>query len=72
MKKIDVKLDVLLAMRRMKLKDLAERVGMTKANLSIIKRNKANAIRFSTLVKLCEELDCTPGDLLTIEEVDGE
>jgi putative transcriptional regulator len=61
---IRVKLDHLLLDRRMTLTDLAERVGMTLANLSILKTNKARAIRFSTLDALCRELNCQPGDLL--------
>jgi len=70
-KKIDIKLDLVMARRRIKLQDLAERVGITQANLSILKNNKARAIRFSTLEALCRELECTPGDLLTLEEEDG-
>jgi putative transcriptional regulator len=61
---IRVKLDHLLLDRRMTLTDLAERVGMTLANLSILKTNKARAIRFSTLDALCRALECQPGDLL--------
>lgn len=61
---IRVKLDHLLLDRRMTLTELAERVGMTLANLSILKTNKARAIRFSTLDALCRELKCQPGDLL--------
>jgi putative transcriptional regulator len=61
---IRVKLDHLLLDRRMTLTELAERVGMTLANLSILKTNKARAIRFSTLDALCRELSCQPGDLL--------
>ncbi len=57
-------LDVVLAQRRMSLTELSERVGITIANLSILKTNKARAIRFSTLEALCRELDCQPGDLL--------
>jgi putative transcriptional regulator len=54
----------LLVQRKLKLSELAERVGITIANLSILKQNKARAIRFSTLEALCRELDCQPGDLL--------
>ncbi|MBQ7171770.1 MAG: helix-turn-helix transcriptional regulator [Clostridia bacterium] len=54
--------------RRMPLCELAARVGITQANLSILKNNKAKAIRFSTLEALCRELDCTPGDLIAYEE----
>jgi len=61
---IRVKLDHLLLDRRLTLTELAERVGMTIANLSILKTNKARAIRFSTLDALCRELDCQPGELL--------
>ena len=61
---IRVKLDHLLLDRRLTLTDLAERMGMTLANLSVLKTNKARAIRFSTLEALCKELDCQPGDLL--------
>jgi putative transcriptional regulator len=60
---IYTKLDVMLAQRRMSLTELSERVGITLANLSILKTNKARAIRFSTLEALCRELDCQPGDL---------
>jgi putative transcriptional regulator len=61
---IVVNLDLLLVKRRMKLTELAERVGITLANLSVLKQNKARAIRFSTLDALCRELGCQPGDLL--------
>ncbi|MBV8931292.1 MAG: helix-turn-helix transcriptional regulator [Kutzneria sp.] len=61
---ITVHLDRLLAERGLTLTELADRVGMTLANLSILKTNKARAIRFSTLTALCRELDCQPGDLL--------
>ena len=60
-----VKLDDLLHERRMTLTQLAERVGLTLANLSILKTGKAKAIRFSTLAAICRELGCQPGDLLT-------
>ena len=62
--RIMVKLDDLLHARRMTLTELAERVGLTLANLSILKTGKAKAIRFSTLAAICRELDCQPGDLL--------
>lgn len=68
MKKIVVNLDVMLAKRKMKLMDLAEKVGITQANLSILKQGKAKAIRFSTLEAVCEALDCEPWDILTLEE----
>ncbi|MDF2637641.1 MAG: putative transcriptional regulator [Novosphingobium lindaniclasticum] len=61
---IVVKLDDLLYARRMTLTELAERIGITLANLSILKTGKAKAIRFSTLEAICRELDCQPGDLL--------
>lgn len=69
MKKIVVNLDVMLAKRKMKLMDLAEKVWITQANLSILKQWKAKAIRFSTLEAICEVLDCEPGDILAIEEI---
>lgn len=65
--RIMVKLDDLLHARRMTLTELAERVGLTLANLSILKTGKAKAIRFSTLAAICRELKCQPGDLLAYE-----
>ena len=65
---INIRLDYLLLDRRMKLKDLAEATGLALNNLSILKTNKARAIRFSTLNKLCKALDCSPGDLLEYVE----
>ena len=62
--RIMVKLDDLLYARRMTLTELAERVGLTLANLSILKTGKAKAIRFSTLEAICRELDCQPGDIM--------
>ena len=62
---IIVKLDDLLHLRRMTLTELAERIDITLANLSILKTGKARAIRFSTLDALCRELDCQPGDILS-------
>ncbi|MGE0829820.1 MAG: helix-turn-helix domain-containing protein [Hyphomonadaceae bacterium] len=64
---IRVTLDRLLLERRMSLTELCDRVGITLANLSILKTGKAKAIRFSTLTALCRELDCQPGDLLSYE-----
>ena len=64
---IAVKLDDLLHDRRMTLTELADRVGMTLANLSILKTGKAKAIRFSTLEAICRVLDCQPGDLLAYD-----
>jgi len=61
---ISVNLDLVLVKRKMSLTELSERVGLTLANLSILKTNKARAIRFSTLDALCRELHCQPGDLL--------
>ena len=61
---IFVKLDDLLHARRMTLTELAERIGLTLANLSILKTGKAKAIRFSTLEAICRELDCQPGEVL--------
>ena len=61
---INIRLDYVLLDRRMKLKDLAEATGLAVNNLSILKTNKARAIRFSTLDAICRELDCQPGDLL--------
>lgn len=61
---IIVNLDVMLAKRKMSLTELSQRVGITMANLSILKTAKAKAIRFSTLDTICEVLDCQPGDIL--------
>ena len=61
---INIRLDYVLLDRRMKLKDLAQKTGLAVNNLSILKTNKARAIRFSTLESICKVLDCTPGDLL--------
>lgn len=61
---IIINLDVELAKQKMKLTELSERVGISIQNLSVLKTGKAKAIRFSTLEKLCETLDCTPGDLI--------
>ena len=61
---IVVNLDLLLVKRKMSQIELSERIGITQANLSILKTNKAKAIRFSTLDSLCKELSCQPGDLL--------
>ena len=64
MGKIIVNLDVEMAKRKMSLGELAEKVGLTQANLSILKTGKARAIRFSTLETICRELGCQPGDIL--------
>jgi len=61
---IIVNLDVVMAQRKMRSKELAEKLGITNANLSILKNGKAKAIRFSTLEKICIALDCQPGDIL--------
>lgn len=61
---IIIKIDVMLAKRKMSVTELSERVGITMANISILKNGKAKAIKLSTLAKLCEVLDCQPGDLL--------
>jgi len=64
MGKIIINLDVMMAKRKIQLKELATAVGITNANLSILKNNKAKAIRFNTLEKICEVLECEPGDIL--------
>ena len=69
---IAVKLDDLLYDRRMTLTDLADRIGITLANLSILKTGKARAIRFSTLEAICEALGCQPGDILRFESEHAE
>ena len=61
---IEVNLDIVLATRRMTSAELAERIGITQANLSVLKTGKAKAVRFSTLESICKELDCQPGDIL--------
>lgn len=66
---IIVNLDIELAKRKMKLTDLADRVGITIANLSILKQGKARAVRFSTLEAICRELGCQPGDILEYRPV---
>jgi putative transcriptional regulator len=66
--KIVVKLDEVMLKRKIRLNELAARIDITEANLSILKTGKARAIRFSTLAALCRELKCQPGDLLAFEE----
>lgn len=66
---IIVNLDVMLAKRKMSLTELSERVGITMANLSILKKGKAKAVRFSTLEAICEVLECQPGDILEFRSV---
>ena len=61
---IVVQLDVMLAKRKMRSKELAERVGFTEANISLLKSGKVKGVRFETLEKICEALECQPGDLL--------
>jgi putative transcriptional regulator len=64
---IIVQLDIMLARRKLKSKDLAEQVGMTEANLSLLKQGKVKGVRFETLEKICAILQCQPGDLLVFE-----
>lgn len=65
---IEINLDVMLAKRKMSSLELANRIGITQANLSILKTGKAKAVRFSTLEAICRELNCQPGDILTFRE----
>lgn len=65
---IIVNLDVVMAMRKMSLNELSDKVGLTLSNLSILKTGKAKAIRFSTLEKICEVLECQPGDILEYDQ----
>lgn len=70
---IRVDIDVMLARRKMAVGELAGRIGITPANLAVLKNGRAKAVRFSTLEALCRELDCQPGDLLVFEpDEDGE
>ena len=69
---IVVNLDVMMAKRKMSLGELAQKVDITMANLSILKNNKARAIRFSTLEAICKALDCQPGDILEYVPEEGE
>ncbi len=66
---IIVNLDVMMAIRKMSLNELADRVGITISNLSVLKTNKARAIRFSTLEAICRELECQPGDILEYNSI---
>ncbi len=68
---IIVNLDVMMAKRKISAGELAERVDITPANLSILKNNKAKAVRFTTLEAICRELDCQPGDILEFVKDDG-
>lgn len=65
---IEVNLDVMLAKRKMSMTELSEKVGITMANLSILKTGKAKAVRFSTLEAVCDALDCQPGDILSFKK----
>ena len=65
---IRINLDVVMAQRKIGVMELSEKVGITQANLSILKNNKAKAIRFSTLEEICKVLNCQPGDILEYEE----
>lgn len=65
---IEIDLDVMLAMRKMTSAELAEKIGITPANLSILKTGKARAIRFSTLEAICKTLDCQPGDIIKYKQ----
>ena len=65
---IVVNLDVMMAKRKISSQELAEKIGITQANLSVLKTNKGKAIRFSTLDKICKVLDCKPGDILDYEK----
>lgn len=67
---IIINLDVMMAKRKISLKDLAEKIDITNANLSILKNNKAKAVRFSTLNEICKVLECQPGDILEYVEDD--
>lgn len=65
---ITINLDVMLAKRKMSVTELSEKVGLTMANISILKNGKAKAVRFSTLDKICEVLNCQPGDILEYQD----
>ncbi|MFF3942663.1 helix-turn-helix domain-containing protein [Streptomyces phaeofaciens] len=69
---IAVDIDVMLARRKMSVGELADRVGITPANLAVLKNGRAKAVRFATLAALCEVLECQPGDLLRWEAADAE
>lgn len=69
---IVINIDVMLAKRKMSVTELTEKVGITMANLSILKNGKAKAIRFSTLEAICKALDCQPGDILEFREGESE
>jgi putative transcriptional regulator len=69
---IIVRLDVMLARRKMRSKELAERIGITEANVSLLKSGRVKGVRFETLEKICEALDCQPGDILEYGPGPGE
>ena len=69
---IVVNLDVMLARRKMRSKELAERIGITEANVSLLKGGRVKGVRFETLARICEVLDCQPGDLLEYRPEQGE
>ncbi len=69
-KRIVVTLDVMLARRKMRSKELAERVGITEQNISLLKSGKVKGVRFDTLARICEALSCEPGDILTYEDAE--
>lgn len=72
MGRIELKMDLVMAQRRMPLNELADKVGISNVNLSKIKNNKVNAIRFSTLAAICKALECEPGDILKYIDEDEE
>ena len=72
MGKIILELDVMMARRHMSLNELADKVGITNVNLSKMKNNKVNAIRFTTLANICRALECEPGDILKYDPADEE
>jgi putative transcriptional regulator len=65
---IEINLDLMLVKRKMSLTELSQKIGLTMANLSILKQGHARAVRFSTLEKICRALDCQPGDLLSFKK----
>lgn len=65
---IVINLDVMLAKRKMRSKELAKKIGITEQNLSLLKSGKVKGVRFATLEKICRELDCQPGDILALED----
>lgn len=70
--KIVLTLDVMLARRKMRSKELAQRIGLSEQNLSLIRTGKVRGVRFETLAKICDALDCQPGDLLEFEREEGD